>query len=207
MSELTQSQPDARTFIPASVIMQRLHDEAPEGHFTLDWLMSSLHKQSFGLIMLVLAVVAAAPGICVVGGLLLLISAFQMIAGRPAPDFPRWISARSLPTRHLGAIVKRAIPMLDILRTSFIRDATPPEATKRVVGIVVMMLSTRLILTPIPLSNILPALLIALISLAYIEEDGLMLSIFLLVGFVVIAVDLAIVWEIVHGAEWIGFSI
>ena len=170
--------------------------------------MSSLHRQSFGLIMLVLAVVAAAPGICVVGGLLLLISAFQMIAGRPAPDFPRWISARSLPTRHLGAIVKRAIPMLRYLENFvYPRCPTPPGATKRVVGIVVMMLSTRLILTPIPLSNILPALLIALISLAYIEEDGLTLSIFLLVGFVVIAVDLAMVWEIVHGAKWIRFSI
>ncbi len=45
------------------------------------------------------------------------------------------------------------------------------------------MLSARLILTPIPLSNILPALIIALISLAYTEEDGLVLSISLLVGF------------------------
>ncbi len=63
------------------------------------------------------------------------------------------------------------------------------------------MLSARLILTPIPLSNILPALIIALISLAYTEEDGLVLSISLLVGFVVIVVDLAMAWQIVHGAE------
>jgi hypothetical protein len=63
-----------------------------------------------------------------------------------------------------------------------------------------MMLSVRLILTPIPLSNILPALIIALISLAYTEEDGLVLSISLLAGFVVIAIDLAMVWEFVQGA-------
>jgi len=37
--------------------------------------------------------------------------------------------------------------------------------------------------------------------LAYTEEDGLVLSISLLVGFVVIAVDLAMAWQIVHGAE------
>jgi hypothetical protein len=49
MSELTQSRPDAGTFIPASVILQKLHDEAPAGHVTLDWLMDNLHKQSFGL--------------------------------------------------------------------------------------------------------------------------------------------------------------
>jgi hypothetical protein len=170
MSELTQRRPDAGTFIPASVILQKLHDEAPAGHFTLDWLMGSLHKQSFGLIILVLAVVAAAPGICLVGGLLLLIPAFQMIAGRSAPVFPRWIAARPLPTRHLGAVVQRAIPMLRYLEKAvYPRCPTPLEANKRVVGVAVMMLSARLILTPIPLSNILPALLIALIALAYAE--------------------------------------
>jgi hypothetical protein len=81
------------------------------------------------------------------------------------------------------------------------RRPTTPEATKRVVGIAGLMLSARLILTPFPLSNILPALIIALISLAYTEEDGLVLSISLLVGFIIIAVDLAMVWEISHGTK------
>ena len=198
MSELTQSRPYAGAFVPASVILQKLHDQAPAGHVTLDWLMSSLQKQSFGLITLVLAVVAAAPGISLKGGLLLLIPAVQMIAGRPAPTFPHWIATRNLPTQHVGAVVQRAIPMLRYLEKAvYPRRPTTPEATKRVVGIAVMMLSARLILTPIPLSNILPALIIALISLAYTEEDGLVLSISLLIGFVVIALDLVMVWRIV----------
>lgn len=205
MSELTQSRPDAGAFIPASAILQKLHDEAPAGHFTLDWLMGSLQKQSFGLIMLVLAIVAAAPGISLVGGLLLLIPAFQMIAGRPTPVFPRWIADRPLPTQHLGAVVERAIPVLRYLEKAIHpRYPMPRGATKRTIGFAVVMLSARLILTPIPFSNILPALVIALISFAYVEEDGLMLSICLLVGFVVIAADLAIVWEIVHGVKPIG---
>jgi Exopolysaccharide synthesis, ExoD len=146
MSELTQSRPDAGTFIPASVILQKLHDEAPAGHVTLDWLMGSLHKQSFGLIILVLAVVAAAPGICLVGGLLLLIPAFQMIAGRP------------LPTRHLGAVVQRAIPMLRYLEKAvYPRCPTPLEATKRVVGVAVMMLSARLIFNSDPAKQYSPS--------------------------------------------------
>ena len=208
MSELTQSEPSAGTFIPASAILQKLHSEAPASHFTLDWLMSSLHKQSFGLIMLVLAVVAAAPGICLIGGLLLLIAAFQMIAGRAAPVFPRWIAARPWPTRHLGAIVQHAIPILVYLeKVVYPRCPTPAEATKRVVGVAVMMLSARLILAPIPLSNILPALVIALISLAYAEEDGVVLLISLLIGFVVTAIDLAMLWEIVHSAKRLRFSV
>jgi hypothetical protein len=201
MAELTQSQLDAGTFVPASVILQKLHDEAPADHVTLDWLMGNLHKQSFGLLLLVLAIVAAAPGISLVGGLLLLIPAFEMIAGCAAPVFPRWIAARPLPTRHLGPGVQRVIPILRHLEKAiYPRCPLPPEATKRVTGVAVAMLSARLILTPIPLSNILPAAVIALIALAYIEEDGLAFSIVLLVVFLVIAIDLVMVWEIAHGA-------
>jgi len=42
-----------------------------------------------------------------------------------------------------------------------------------------------------------------LISLAYLEEDGLLLSIALLDAVVVVTVELAMVWETVLGAKWI----
>ena len=100
--------------------------------------MDRLQKQSFGLIMLLLAIVAIAPGISIVGGLLLLIPAFQMIAGRAAPVFPRWIADRPLPTKHLGAVVQRAISVLKYLeKVVRPRCPTPPDLTKRVVGIFV----------------------------------------------------------------------
>jgi hypothetical protein len=192
---------DANDFIPASDVLQKLHHDAPPGYFTLDWLMGKLQKQSFGLVMLVLAIVAAAPGICLVGGLLLLIPALQMIMGRPAPTFPHWIGARRFPTRHLGPIVHRAVAVLKYLETTIHpRGRVPVEVSKRVVGIAVVLLSARLILSPIPLSNILPAVVIALISLAYTEEDGLMLSICLLAGFVIVAIDMSVVWQIMSGA-------
>ena len=56
---------------------------------------------------------------------------------------------------------------------------------------------------PIPLSNIVPALVIALISLAYLEEDGVLLSIALLAAVIVLAVATAAVWQMVVGAKWI----
>lgn len=203
--ELTQTPPHARAFIPASAMLQEMHDKGPVAHFSLSWLMGILDKHSFGIIMLLLALVAATPGIGFVAGLLLVIPAFQMAAGYPAPSFPRWIADRTLPTKHLGAVVQRAIPVLRYLeKTVHPRWATVVGATKRVVGVAVLMLCARLILTPIPLSNVLPALVIALISLAYLEEDGLVLSIGLLAGFVIIAVDLWAVWEMSQGARRIS---
>jgi hypothetical protein len=46
-------------------------------------------------------------------------------------------------------------------------------------GVVVLLLSA-LLLAPVPIIHILPALVIALISLAYLEEDGVLLSIAIL---------------------------
>jgi hypothetical protein len=194
----------AKAFVPTSVLLQQLHDEAPTDHFTLGWVMRSLHKRGFGLILLLLALVAIAPGVSIVAGLLLMIPAFQMIAGQPAPVFPRRIAARPLPTRHLAALVQRAVPVLRYLE-KFIhpRWPTPLEATKRLVGAVVVLLNITLLFTPVPGSNVVPALVIALISLAYLEEDGLLLSIALLASVIVLAVELVAVWETVLGAKWI----
>ena len=44
---------------------------------------------------------------------------------------------------------------------------------------------------------------IDLISLAYLEEDGLLLSIALLAAVMVLTVALVVVWETVLGAKWI----
>ena len=119
-------------------MLQRLHDEAPKDHFTLGWLMGGLSKRSFGLIMLLLAIAALAPGVSIVAGLLLMIPAFQMIAGKTAPVFPRSIADRPLPTRHLAALVQRAVPVLRYFeKVIHPRWPTPFAATKRVVGAVV----------------------------------------------------------------------
>jgi len=194
--------------VAASVVLQRLHDEIPADHFTLGWLMHSLHKRSFGIIMLLISLIAITPGLSVLAGLLLMIPALQMIAGKPAPIFPHRIASRSLPTRHLAAVVQRSIPVLRYLeKVVHPRWHTPLEATKRLVGAVVAMLSATLVLIPIPLSNIVPALAIALISLAYLEEDGVLLSIALLVAVIVLMGATTAVWETVAGARWlVGLS-
>jgi hypothetical protein len=61
-------------FVRSSILLQRLHDDAPTGDFTLSWLLASLGERSYGMIMLLLATVAIAPGISIVAGLLLALS-------------------------------------------------------------------------------------------------------------------------------------
>jgi len=190
--------------VPASIILKRLNEQAPADHFTLGWLLARLSKHSFGILLLLLSVIAIAPGVAIVAGVLLFIPAFQMIAGRPAPVFPRRFAAYPLSTPHLDAVVQRAIPVLKYIeKFTHPRLPTPHEATKRVVGFAVAILSPSLVFLPIPLSGVVPAMVIGMIALAYLEEDGLLLSLGLLAAIIVLMVEVAAIWAIVRGAKWI----
>ena len=139
----------------------------------------------------------------IIAGLLLFIPAFQMILGHAAPAFPQSIAVRPLPTSQLSALVQRAIPALQTLeKVVYPRWPIPHQATKRLVGVVVLLLDVTVTFTPLPLSNIIPALLIGLISLAYLQEDGLVLSVALTLAAVLLTADLLAVQEAIRGAEW-----
>jgi hypothetical protein len=203
--ESPKAPPDTARHAPTSAVLQDLLDEAPADHITLEWLISSLPERSFGIIMLLLAVLAMVPIGSIVPGLLLSILAAQMTAGRPGPVFPRRIAAYPLPTRHLVRMGRQPILVLKYLeRVIRPRWPTPFGATKRVVGIVVFLLTGLLLLAPLPLTNVPPAADIALISLAYIEEDGVLLAIGLLAALILLAIASAAVWGAVVSAIWIG---
>jgi hypothetical protein len=199
--------PEDPVLLLTSEILQRLHDAAPNDKFTLNWLMSLLDKRSFGLIMLMCAVVAVLPGVSIVAGLLLIVIGVQMIEGRPAPAFPDGLAGRPLPARHLAKVIRSFLPALKHLeQISHPRWPTPHDATKRVVGVAVLILSLAVTFTPLPLSNIPPALAIALISLAYLEEDGLLLAMGLAFGALVVTLQAYAAWETIGDlSRWIGF--
>ena len=191
-------------FVPASVILQKLHDHPPTGPVTLQWLIERLGQQSFGIFILLLAIVAAIPGIAFLAGLLLLITAVQMMLGRSELRFPGWLSNRELPTRHVGTVMQRAIRILAYLeRAIYPRLASPTEATSRVVGAIVFVLAVRLLTAPFPFSNVLPAILIAFISLTYLEQDGLLLIVGVVVGCLVLMAEFGAIWHLIHDAKWI----
>jgi len=187
----------------ASVILQGLHDEAPAGFVTLQWLMGRLAQQSFGMIMLILGIAAAAPGISLLAGFLLLVTSFQMMLGHSELRFPGWLATRALPTKHVDAVMRHAIRILAFLEGAiYPRLLAPPQLTKRAVGAVVFVLTARLLLAPFPLSNVVPAILIASIALAYLEQDGLLLIAAMLLGCLFLVVEFGAISQLLHGAEW-----
>jgi hypothetical protein len=174
-----------------------VHDGVPSDHFTLEWLLAGLHAQSYGALILLLSIVGAAPGISLAAGVLLLVPAFQMIEGRPVPIFPRWIATRPLPTDTLRIVLKRAIPILKVLEMAVRpRWPMPPRGARRIVGLIVFLLTVRLLAFPFPASNVLPAVLISFISLGYLEADGVVLTVGLIAALVVLFVDAKILYDV-----------
>ena len=68
----------------------------------------------------------------------------------------------------------------------------------------ILLLTAVLLLTPVPLSNVAPAMVISLISLAYVEEDGLLLSVALLAAIILVGIAAAAVWGTIVGAVLIS---
>src|SRR5918993_3353458 len=136
---------------PTSVVLDDLlGPEAPE-QVTLGWLMGRLGDRSFGIVLLLLALLGLLPGVSAVAGVLLMVPAVQMILARPGPVFPRRVAERRFGAERLARMVRRVVPVLRYLER-FIRPrwATPFEATKRVVGGVVLLLAVSF-LAPVPL--------------------------------------------------------
>jgi hypothetical protein len=193
--------PVTRQRTPSSRVLEDLLRQAPPDHFTLGSVLSTLHQRSFGVVILFLGALAMAPIGSSVPGIMLAAVAIQMIAGWREPVFPRFITERRLPTQYLFRLGERAIPVLRYLeRVVHPRWPRAFEAARRFVGIVVLLLTAALLLTPIPFSNIAPAALVVLIALANIEEDGLLLCVAFFAAFILISIASVAVWGTIFSA-------
>lgn len=180
--------------IPTSVLLGRLLDDAPPDGVTVAWLMNSLGERSFGLLMLLMALIALLPGLSMVIAVLLAYPAVQMMLARNSPVLPRFLAARRLPTARLAALVGRTSRLLARMeRLIHPRWPTPVKTTKRVVGFVVLFLGLTM-LSPVPFSHIIPALAVMLLSFAFLEEDGVLLCVALGAAALSLAITAAGAW-------------
>lgn len=191
---------DPRT--PTSTILQNLLLHSPDETVAFGWLMRHLGRRSFGIILLLLGLLACLPGVSSVVGVLIAIPAYQMIIARGGPAFPKLLMARTFRKKRLAATLAKAVPVLRFLER-FIRPRwhTPFETTKRVVGGAVLLVGCLLFI-PIPLSNLPPGLAIVLLAFAYLEEDGVLLCTSLLIIVVLLLIAAAIAWQAANLAGW-----
>src|SRR5437899_1864123 len=106
---------DMKSRAPSSRVLQEVIRQAPAEYVTIGWLTSTLHRHSFGIIMLSLGLLATTPVGSSIPGLILAVMAVQLILGRTDPVFPHFIMTRRLPTRQLLRLGGHAIHVLKYL--------------------------------------------------------------------------------------------
>lgn len=184
--------------VPTSVLLETLVRDAPAPEVTLGWVVTSLRERSFGIVMLLIGLVALLPGASPFVGVLLAIPAIQMILDRDEPVLPSRLANRRFSTQRLGRLIARLTPTLRrIERVVRPRWRTPFGTRKRVVGLIMLLLGATL-LVPVPFSHVPPVIAIMLLAFAFLEEDGLILAIAVTVALISLAISAAALWGAVE---------
>lgn len=167
--------------------------ESEEGGNTISLagLIHALEERAFGLGILILALPCCIPflyGIPQVVALPMLALAAQLAAGRHEPWLPQSLATREVPVgglqdvvsrtrRYLGFLEKLASPRLEFLSQGM---------GARVVG-AIMLIPTASILVPLPSTNTVPGIGVAIASVGLLERDGLLIIAGLTLGLIWVA--------------------
>lgn len=151
------------------------YDESRE-RIAVGDLLAALGDRAVAALLFVFAVpnvVPVPPGTSAVLGAPLVFLAAQLAFGR-RPWLPAVIARRSMTRSDFATLVRRIGPWLvraeRLLRPRAVRLVLPPM--EYLVGLVCLLMAIVLVL-PVPLGNMLPALSISLLALGIMERDGL----------------------------------
>lgn len=149
--------------------------ETPSENVSLAELVSRLGDQARGVLMVLFCIPNCLPGIpgtSAITGLPLVFLTLQM-ALNAKPWLPGFIGNRTIPRARLGDVLVRATPWLRRVEKLVHPRLTvlTSDTAERLVGVLGLMLAL-IIMMPIPLGNMLPALGLIAFSLGFIGRDG-----------------------------------
>lgn len=161
---------------PLSEVLLAIASDASRERISVAELLVALQDRALAALLLLFAfpnAVPVPPGTSAILGLPLVFLTAQLALGR-GPWLPGFIGRRSIARTSFAAVVARAVPWLaraeKLLRPRLTRWTCPPA--EYLIGAVCLFLAIVLVL-PVPLGNMLPALSICLFSLGILERDGI----------------------------------
>ena len=184
----------------------------PAAQLSLAQIVISLSDQARGVLMILLALPNCLPGIpgtSAITGLPLVFLTLQMALNRP-PWLPAFIANRSVSRQWLANIMVRAEPYLRRIERLVHPRLTilTSETAERLVGVLGLILSL-IIMLPIPLGNLLPALALIVFSMGFIGRDGAWILAGLFISGMAVALLFAAGWAaflavVSLWAGWLG---
>jgi hypothetical protein len=164
-----------------------------------------LGDRGYGVVMFVLALPGAVPGLSSIAAIPLALVAVQLAIGLPRPWLPRFLAARSLARSDFARMVERVERHLTrierLLRPRFALLTGP--IGERLMGVTCLALA---LLLTVPILFNLPLIVpIALMSLALLERDGVFAAIGLVSALLVLGAVVGVGWvSIQEGLQLAG---
>jgi len=185
-------------------LLRRLADDGGDAGLTLHEIRDRLDERAYGLLILLLSIPCLVPGLYGVPqvvGLIVILLAGQMLAGREEPWLPRWflnLRCKGSWLKAMADFAETKLGWIDRLSRPRLRRFADGPGEK--LAAVFMILATVTIV--MPLTNTIPSIALALLSVGLIQRDGL----FVLAGCAVTTVWLTLLGALgtglLMGAEW-----
>ena len=193
------------TFV--SEILKKVGQKQIGGKTKISELMEDFHENGILLAMIFFSLPVAIPlpyppGFTTVMGIPLMILSIQMLLGNKKVSLPQKINDYELKNSTLRAISDKVVPRLISVekyvkpRFSFAKSVY----CEQFIGFISLLAAFSIAL-PIPLTNSIPALGIAVMALGLLNRDGLVI----IVGFFITVIGLLIAIGAVM-ASWIGIK-
>lgn len=169
-----------------SALLDKLLDAHPDqARISLRDMINVFGVRAYGPLLLMFALpnaIPSIPGLMAILGIPLLFLSVQMILGY-VPWLPDILARQSLKRSSLISLRNRVYPWLvkadKIVRPRWLWMSS--QKVERLLGVFIFLLSLS-VFTPIPFTNMLPALSICVIAVGLLERDGLWLLAGLMLG-------------------------
>ena len=153
---------------------------------TLGQLFDGMEERGFGVLLLLFALPCCLPFVYLLPQIVavpMIVLSGQMAAGRHAPWLPDRLRTRSFPLSALRDVVRRAkkyVGWLERLAHPRLTFLTSNRAARIVGGLLAIPCAS--ILVPLPSTNTVPGIGVAIASVGLIERDGLLVLAGLAIG-------------------------
>jgi hypothetical protein len=185
-------------------LLRRLADDGAERGLTLREIRDRLDERAYGLLILLLSIPCLVPGLYGVPqavGLIIILVAAQLLIGREEPWLPRWVlnlRARAAWLKAMADFAETRLGWIDRLSRPRLLGFATGAGEKLAAAF--MILATLTIV--LPLTNTIPSIALALLSVGLIQRDGL----FVIGGAVVATAWLSLLGAVsvglLMGADW-----
>lgn len=193
-----------------SDIFEHIKEQFPGEKISMNDLLEAFHERGFGFLLLILSVPMALPlpvppGINVLLASPLILLTAQQALGRHTIWLPEWIKRKSVSGAMLRKVITGALPWCK--RLELIVKPRLEFVTKGVFSHLIGVFGLIMALTicvPLPMTNTVPSLGIAMMAVGVIMRDGLAVLAGAIVGILWVGALTAII--VFLGTEGIDFA-